>query len=100
MSTASDLITRVQQYIDRNGGTSAGYGWYVGVTSAPRRRLFEEHKVNEQSGAWIYGKADSSLIARNVEQHFIDEGCQGGPGGGDQTALYVYAYRINWYTEE
>ena len=81
MSNANDLITCLQQYIDRTGGTDSGYGWYVGVTSDPRRRLFEEHKVNEQGGAWIYGQADSSSIAREVEEHFLTKGCQGGPGG-------------------
>ena len=100
MSNAGELVTGLQRYVDSNGGTSAGYGWYVGVTSDPRKRLFNEHKVSEQRGAWFYGQANSSSIARDVEQHFLTKGCQGGPGVGDLTPAYVYAYRINWYTVE
>ena len=90
MSNRNDLITRFQQYIDRNGGIPkgyGGYGWYVGVTSRPRERLFDEHKVNERSGAWIYGTAGSSRIARDVEEHFLRKGCQGGPGGRSRDGI-------------
>lgn len=41
------LISEIQKYINNNGGVASGYGWYVGVTVDPKRRLFREHNVNE-----------------------------------------------------
>ena len=100
MSTQAEVIDRFQQYIDRNGGVRASYGWYVGVSSQPRERLFRQHKVNEHEGAWIFAKADSSSDAWAVERHFLEHGSEGGSGGGDRTASNVYAYRVTWYTKE
>jgi len=94
------LTSEIQKYIDDNGGVTHHYGWYVGVTADPERRLFHEHKVNKQDGSWIYGPASSSGDARELERHFLDLGCQGGSGVGASDALYVYAYRITWYSQE
>lgn len=94
------LISEIQQYIDNNGGVASGYGWYVGVTTDPRRRLFREHNVSETNGPWIYGAVSSDREARDIENHFQVEGCKGGPGGGDSDAKFVYAYRINLHTKE
>ena len=59
------------------------------------------NRVNEQSGAWIYCEALSSDAAREVEQYFIDQlKTDGGPGGGDRTTRFVYAYRKTSSTVE
>lgn len=92
--TRDNLLGDFGKYIDENGGVLIGYGWYVGITANPRRRLFEDHKVDEDNGVWIYGPADSAAVARDVEKQLLRDGCQGGSGGGDSAARYVYAYRI------
>jgi len=56
--------------------------------------------VNENSGTWAYEKADSAAIARKVEKAYHDAGYQGGPGGGDNSTVYVYAYVITSSTAE
>ena len=94
------LIHEIKKYIENNGGMASGYGWYVGVTADPRRRLFLDHKVSETNGAWIYGELSSDREARYVEEHLHYEGCRGGSGGGGADARYVYAYRINLHTKE
>ena len=94
------LTSEIQKYIDDNGGVSGHYGWYVGITADPERRLFQDHKVNKQDGSWIYGQASSNSVAREIERHFLDHGCNGGSGGGTPDAQYVYAYRITWYSQE
>lgn len=78
-------------YMRSCGGSYSG--WYVGITNDAQRRLFTEHGVNKDSGAWIFRTADSSETARRIEQHFINLGLDGGTGGGDYTAKIVYAYR-------
>lgn len=67
--------------------------WYVGTAANPRQRLFGEHCVKEQGGAWIFRKAHTSDIARSVERAYLDAGCDGGPSGGDEDSVYVYAYQ-------
>ena len=98
--TKDDLVADFDKYMVANGGIRAGYGWYVGITSDPRRRLFKDHRVDEVNGVWIYGQPDSASVARDVERHYLDRGCQGGSGGGDSTSRHVYAYRITLNTEE
>ena len=96
----NDLITAFERYMDKNGGMTSHYGWYVGVTADPKRRLFMDHKVNEKDDPWIFGPASSHTVAREVERHFLVKGCKGAAGGGDSAAEYVYAYRISWYSYE
>ncbi len=94
------LISEIQKYIDSNGGMASGYGWYIGVTADPKRRLFHEHNVSEKNGPWIYGGVSSDQVARDIENHFLQKGCRGGQIGGDSDAKCVYAYHINLHTRE
>ncbi len=71
---------------------------YVGITSDVKSRLFGDHNVTEENGHWIYSTASSSSVAREIEQHFLDAGMDGGPGGGDVASKIVYAYKKTSYT--
>jgi hypothetical protein len=71
---------------------------YVGITSAIESRLFSEHNVSKENGHWISQTASSNNVAREIEQHFLDAGMDGGPGGGDDTSKIVYAYLKTSYT--
>jgi hypothetical protein len=83
------------------GAPSAYYSeWYVGVAADPRDRLFNGHAVNEQTDKWIYDWCSTSAEAREIEQYFIGQGTQGGPGGGDTTTRSVYAYKVASHTTE
>jgi hypothetical protein len=83
MATSKETIkTEIKAYIQRNGGTYSD--WYVGIVSDPRNRLFRDHNVSENGGAWIYREAESSSAAREVEEYFVNLlGTNGGSGGGD-----------------
>ena len=100
MVSKDRLISEVEEYAAPFKGSESPYGWYVGITSQPERRLFQDHKVNRDDGAWIYGKANSNAEARQVEEYFLERGFEGGPGGGKEDALYIYAYRITLFTQE
>ena len=91
--TREEAINEIKKYIAENGGRYPD--WYVGVTSDPNDRLFNAHRVVRNGAAWIYHLCSSSEVARNVEDYFLGEcGTMGGPGGGDDDATYVYAYKI------
>ena len=100
MPTTQFLFDQISNHITKRSGRHVGYGWYAGITSAPRRRVFEEHNVSEKNGSWIWRKADTSQDARKVERLLLAWGCTGGTGGGDTSARFVYAYEVTRNTEE
>ncbi|RMH13053.1 MAG: hypothetical protein D6701_12720 [Gemmatimonadetes bacterium] len=85
-------------HIDQHGGDYRN--WYAGITADPRRRLFNEHNVDEKNGQWIFRDAGSNAAARQAEDALHALGCKGGPGGGDGATRFVYAYRITPTTIE
>ena len=91
-------ISGIKSYVAGAGGHYSG--WYVGIASDPRTRLFNDHAVREKGDCWIYRLCTSSQVARDVEDYFIQLGMQGGPGGGDDSSKYVYAYKIAPHTVE
>mgnify|MGYP001598527765 CR=1 FL=1 len=102
MQTQVKSLNQIAQEIDdhiRKGGD--GYSsWYVGIASDPRARLFNDHNVNEHNGCWIFRDCGADTSARKVEEYFINKGCKGGTGGGDNTTRFVYAYKISRNTRE
>lgn len=91
VNTESQIIAEIAAHLDKEGSVHGS--WYVGISADPRRRLFNDHNVSEKGGWWIFRRAANDTIARRIEQHFLDLGCDGGGGGGDHTCCSVYAYR-------
>ena len=91
------IKSEIEAYIKKNGGTYSA--WYVGVSEDSTRRLFDEHDVDKENDLWIRKQAYDADKAREVEQHFLDKGCEGGPGGGDDGADHIYAYKITASTD-
>lgn len=88
------IITCIVDYMSQEGLSIQDWSEvYVGVSKDAEDRLFNGHQVQKEKDAWIYKPATSSTVARDVESHFLGLGCDGGPGGGDETAIYVYAYK-------
>ncbi len=85
------IINDLFNYMAKCGGTRAQ--WYVGIAADPRACLFSRHGVDEQSGAWIFVPAANDNEARAIERYLIDQGFDGGPGGGTSGTRYVYAFR-------
>ncbi len=82
----------INNYMKACGGEYSD--WYVGIAAHPRDRLFGEHKVDENRGAWIFRDAGSEPAARNIERGLLALGCRGGGGGGTFLTRYVYAYKV------
>ncbi len=94
--TAQKIIQDFEEYMTKYGGSYDV--WYIGITSDINQRLFVEHQVHENGDVWIYTPADSNEIARSVEKYFVDLGCDGGTGGGDNSSKTVYSYKKNLHT--
>ena len=92
-----EIIADINMHIKRCGGNYSD--WYVGISKDARDRLFNAHKVREKKDAWIYRKASSSQIARDIEDHFVRILCTDGEiGGGDDKTDMVYAYKKGAHT--
>ncbi|MCD4761387.1 hypothetical protein K8R32_00320, partial [bacterium] len=97
MAAVETIILEIKNHI----GTDRPSSWYAGIAANPKNRLFVEHDVDEDNGAWIYNMANSNDEARRAEIYLIENvGFDGGPGGGDNTTKYVYAYKKTSYTKE
>lgn len=96
---AQKIINDFLAYMSKNGGN--WYDWYVGVAKDPIQRLFSDHNVIEHGGIWIYSQhTGSDTVARAVEQYFLNQGCDGGSGGGSNSSCFVYAYMKSRDTNE
>ncbi|MEI9914050.1 MAG: hypothetical protein WDN66_03645 [Candidatus Saccharibacteria bacterium] len=91
---AQQLYDDIIRYI----GVDKFSSWYVGVTSNIEQRLFMAHNVHRTNHRWIHGQAINSGHARSVESALMQLGLDGGSGGGDHTAVHVYAFRKDYGT--
>jgi len=98
--TKEQIVSDLKIYIRDLGGEYSK--WYIGIAADARKRLFDDHKVEERGGkGWIFRKCESSDIAREIEKYFIDTlGTAGGSGGGDDDTDKIYAYKITPTTIE
>lgn len=94
----SQIIADIEEHIEDRGGELDQ--WYVGIAAKPRERVFSDHAVDEKTGKWIWRRASSSAVAREIEKHFLELGAAGGTGGGNDETEFVYAYRITPDTVE
>ncbi len=93
--TPSEIVAEIKAH----AGTPWS-SWYAGIASQPQDRLFSDHNVDEEKGAWIYRTAATNSDARTAENALHAAGFKGGPGGGDAFTKAVYAYRITRSTVE
>lgn len=81
-----------------NGGGNCR-DWYAGITNNPERRLFSDHRVDRSDGHWFCWPVDSAYIAENVEHSLLNGlGFDGGTGGADRTARFVYIFKKTPHT--
>lgn len=84
----------------KNSSAKSYSEFYIGITNDVERRLFNEHNVDKNHEWWIYREAIDEINSRAVEKHFLGKGMKGGNGGGDETSVYVYCYKISDSTKE
>lgn len=97
-STEAKAKAAIDAYIQKHGGKYSD--WYAGIAKDPDERLFTDHKVDKVNGLWVHYNCETDTTSRRVEKHFLDEGCQGGTGGGDHETIYAYAYKVTSSTCE
>lgn len=96
----SDEARRVIGEVDTYLAGDLHRRWYAGIATNAEQRLFADHNVDKLKGQWIYLPCSSDSVAREVEQYFLGQGCQGGGSGGDTSTRFVYAYLVTWSTRQ
>ena len=87
---AQQAYDEIAAHIMKQGG--AYRAWYCGIAASIESRLFGDHKVPRKDSWWSWRQCFNDAAARDVETALVRLGCDGGPGGGDATTVYVYAY--------
>ena len=87
---AQTIVDEIGSHVQKQGGTVSS--WYAGITEDIESRLFGAHRVPRKDHWFIHREAISSAAARAAEKTLLEWGCDGGSGGGDDDAVYVYAY--------
>ena len=87
---ASAIRDQILAHIQQQGGSPSA--WYIGIASDIDQRLHGDHAVPRKGHWFIWRLAHTSDDARAIENVFLEWGCDGGPGGGDDSTRYVYAY--------
>ena len=95
--TAQEAYNEIFAHIQKQGGSFSK--WYCGITENIQNRLFGDHKVPKKDHWYVYRQCVNNNAARSVEKTLLDKGCDGGTGGGDDDADYVYAYLKTSLTE-
>ncbi len=96
VASATQVIKEIDEYIRTfNGGYSC---WYIGITSDPHDRLFNNHNVSKDTDDYIIRDCGSEVAARKVEKYFLNRNYDGGTGGGDGSTRFAYAYKKNQHT--
>ncbi|MFH1186900.1 MAG: hypothetical protein V1697_01860 [Candidatus Levyibacteriota bacterium] len=92
VNTKDVVIKNILAHITNTGGNYSS--WYVGIAQDPKKRLFQDHNVKEVGDAWVYDQCLDNMSAREIEDYFVNKlNTDGGTGGGDENAIFVYAYR-------
>ncbi len=70
----------------------------MGIASDVEEKLFGHHHVDRKVDAWLYCRATNVTVARDIQQTYLSEGCDGGSRDGDKTTVFVYAFLKSDYT--
>ena len=98
VKTAQQIVDDIVAHARKCGGTLSD--WYAGIAGDPRDCLFNRHCVDEEKDAWIHREAANETSARSAETALHEAGFDGGPGGGDASTRFVYAYKKSSHTSE
>ncbi len=91
MKSTQQIIDDITTHIRKRGGHPDT--WFVGTSASARSALFGQHEVKEKGDRWIGRRADSAVVAREVQKHFVETLATDGKTVIDEAANMVYAYK-------
>ena len=101
LQDTDDIFKQIVAFTLKNPVSIYAKDWYAGITCDPERRLFDEHKVDKNDArSYIAIETSNADVARKAEAKLLGSGFDGGPGGGEDDCVFVYAYLKTASTEE
>jgi len=80
--TEQEIKVEIERYIKVSYST-----WTIGITDDPDRRGTEHGNPQR----WRHWYTTTEEVARRIESYFIEKGCKGDVGGGENPN-YVYIF--------
>lgn len=75
--------------------------WFVGITSNPKRKIFEEHKVSELDGVFMFNNTKSPSEAIELRNQLLEKlGLKGKKDYDGNYQTWVYVYQITNRTNQ
>lgn len=95
--TEKEIVDNIKDFIFENGEPDS---FYIGVTSNPEKKLFEDHKVDrDNSNEYIYFQCSHHISARSIKEHFIENTkIKGNINKKEESNIFVYVYKISQTT--
>ena len=84
-----EIIKAIEAHMGRYSGNPSA--WYVGIADNIRKKLFEDHKVSEQNGIWIYRTLENNTKAIEIKKHLITAGLKS-DDSDDENGNIVFAF--------
>lgn len=92
------IIKKFEEFMGKYGRLYSQF--YVGIASDPEDRLINGHGVSRNIPSIYWNIPINTNAVREIEKYFLDRGCKGGPGGGDNNTNYIYTYLITPQTRQ
>jgi len=89
--TKEEVIQEIKNYIDKFGLSYSS--WVIGITNDAKATLFNSHKVDRESGKWIYRTVESNDTVNSIKKYFIDLGLENFSNNSAPEYNIVYAYK-------
>lgn len=98
LAVARAIMARVESTI-RDWGCPLSQ-CYAGISAYPWSRLFDDHSLRLGLDCYEIFECGRSSVARYIEKHLLTIGADGGTGGGDENATFLYVYMKGPHTRE
>lgn len=95
----AEIVLGVIYYKNSEQPNTPNSSWYVGITDNPKERL-ASHNVDPKHVPVIVLEATNCQEARTAEATLLEDGFDGGTGGGDGDTRFVYAYLKTSWTKQ
>jgi hypothetical protein len=93
-----EIVQAFENFFGQHGRYYSEF--YVGIATDPVDRLTKGHGVSQSIPHIYWNSPLHTNVVRQIEDLFLKKGAKGGPGGGDNSTCFIYAYKITPNTRQ
>lgn len=99
MMESNIIVNEIKRGV-QNVAKTVPQDYFVGITSNPDKRMFEEHNLDEISSKYAYFMAQSKIEAKKALAALLSLNMNGFPVSDKIPGKYVYCYKIEGKSKE